>query len=439
MPHGLTILAAIRPGEEAALRDVLRPIGDDIKGKTVAAGNTRPHIDFLRSRSIHFARLVILRDPRRGPEATRLLYSANHDGNLDSHIAELIEITSDMDAIWGRCEGYSGVAEFPAFIRAHAQEPEAFYIAFREGTVEAIQRACALRRHVAEVLYTGSPSALASLVAQAAGSRTWVGRLTAAVARRVDQAIERVIRAAPIVVDLLRAVRRCGFANVLWATTRIIASLNRYPVFRFVNWITRNQLPPRKSVYSSVTLDNWAPWSPLVDGDGSPAAFATPPTFREDVITQNQLTLVTVIDPQHVQRVHAVMAGLGSYATRLAPSGSLIGISTIHFMKWLVIDGDQRLILLSDYDGSWENYIDEFAEMILSGLDAIWETSLGYPPDGARDLPAFKRFLRGHQVPAEVFFSAYPDQTILNVASNLRLASAVDTASEPLQDLLPTV
>ena len=36
------------------------------------------------------------------------------------------------------------------------------------------------------------------------------------------------------------------------------------------------------------------------------------------------------------------------------------------------------------------------------------ETVYGYPPDGARDLPAFKRFLRSHQVPSELFFSAYP-------------------------------
>ena len=72
-------------------------------------------------------------------------------------------------------------------------------------------------------------------------------------------------------------------------------------------------------------------------------------------------------------------------------------------------------MMVSDYDGSWESYIDEFAEMILSGLDAIWETSYGYPREGARDLPAFKRFLRLHQVPSEVFFSAYPEVTVLNI------------------------
>ena len=59
-----------------------------------------------------------------------------------------------------------------------------------------------------------------------------------------------------------------------------------------------------------------------------------------------------------------------------APPGSQIGISTIHFVRWLVIDDGRRLMMLSDYDGSWESYIDEFAELILSGLDAIWETSL---------------------------------------------------------------
>jgi hypothetical protein len=215
------------------------------------------------------------------------------------------------------------------------------------------------------------------------------------------------MRAAPIVLDVVRAVTRFGVRNVLAGVNRIIASLDRRPLFRFLNRITRNQMPPRRSSYSSVALDHCAPYAPLVAGDEVPSALLSLPAgYREDVITQNQLTLV-----------RAVMAAIDSYARRLSPPGSLLGISTIHFVRWLLIDGGRRLVLVSDYDNSWENYIDEFAEMILSGLDAIWETSLGYPPDGARDLPSFKRFLRSHQVPAEVFFSAYPDQTVLTIAA----------------------
>ena len=42
--------------------------------------------------------------------------------------------------------------------------------------------------------------------------------------------------------------------------------------------------------------------------------------------------------------------------------------------------------MVSDYDGSWESNIDEFAELILSGLDGIWE--VGWISPGRRgDLP----------------------------------------------------
>ena len=40
-PRTLTVLAAIRPGEEEPLRAVLRPIGDDIKGKRLEPGAVR--------------------------------------------------------------------------------------------------------------------------------------------------------------------------------------------------------------------------------------------------------------------------------------------------------------------------------------------------------------------------------------------------------------
>ena len=192
----------------------------------------------------------------------------------------------------------------------------------------------------------------------------------------------------------------------------------------------------------SVGLDHCTVPGPLVPGDEVPSGpdRQIPPTFREDVIAQNQLTLVTVVMPGQVGRVRAVMAAIDSYAKRLSPPGSLIGISTIHFVKWLVIDNGRRLIMVSDYDGSWENYIDEFAEMILSGLDAIWETSYGYPPDGARDLPAFKRFLRSHQVPAEIFFGAYPEETVLNIVNDRAFAQAcAGAAGHPLRGLLQRV
>ncbi len=400
-PQCLTVLAPIRPDNESGLRQLLRAIGDDINGKDLAAGRTRPHIAFVRSRHIHFARFAILNDPDRGPDRSRLLYTSIYDGSLEAHLDELVSITSDMNAIWGACEGYTGTNEFPMFVNARTQELAAYYTAFRDETVGTITSAIDARRRGQALQDGGGP------------------RVRATSRGHHDSLLRRAIRAAPIVSDVVRAVARSGFGHVYHGTRRIVASLERYPLFRLFNWITRNRIPPLRSRFSSLVLDQRAPFEPIVPGDEIPArAAAGAPALREDAVAQNQLTVVTVIDPARIDRVRAVMAAIDSYARRLAPPGSLIGISTIHFARWLVIDHGRRLLFVSDYDGSWESYIDEFAEMILTGLDAIWETSLGMPPDGARDLPAFKRFLRSHQVPSDVFYAAYPEETVLNVATD---------------------
>jgi len=408
-PECLTVLVPIKPGEVEALRLVLRPIGDDISGVRMPPGG-RPHIAFPQSRAIHFARFAILNDPDRGPDRARLLYASVFDGTLEAHAAELVALSSHPDAIWSHVEGYRGRDDFAGFLMDHVHQPAAFYIAFRDESVSSIKRAIAVREAQEKENGRRSSAQLAPF-------------------ERLSAAFRRIIRAAPIPIDLVVTVARHGFRDVYRGTLRILATLDRYHVFRLVNRLTRNRLPARRSPFSSAAIDTCAPPMPLVAGDEIPTVFAVPsgvpaPTFREDVVTQNQLTLVTVIGHDNTNRVRAVMSAIDSYAKRLAPAGSLIGISSIHFVRWLVIDNGRRLMMVSDYDGSWESYIDEFAEMILSGLDAIWETALGYPPDGARDLPAFKRFLRSHQVPAEVFFSAYPTQTVQNIANNARLRDA---------------
>ena len=138
-PTPLTVLAAIRRGEEATLGGMLRAIGDDINGRRLVPGE-RPHIDFRRCRRVHFARLAILTDPDRGPGCMRLLFASVYDGDLDAHLAELAAATSDMDAIWGKCAGYAGAASFGAFVRAHTQDVEAFYAAFPDETAASIRR-----------------------------------------------------------------------------------------------------------------------------------------------------------------------------------------------------------------------------------------------------------------------------------------------------------
>ena len=58
--------------------------------------------------------------------------------------------------------------------------------------------------------------------------------------------------------------------------------------------------------------------------------------------------------------------------------------------------------------------MDDFIDKVAWGLNAAFSNGYGFPKtrwlffDGARDELAFKQFLRSHQHPTEVWFSAYP-------------------------------
>ena len=93
--------------------------------------------------------------------------------------------------------------------------------------------------------------------------------------------------------------------------------------------------------------------------------------------------------------------------------GNLAGVKTIHFARWIFLDDKRRVIFASNYDGSLESYMDDFIDKIAWGLNIVFSNGFGYPRtnwliiDGARDELAFKDYLRLHQVPTRVWYSAY--------------------------------
>ena len=88
-------------------------------------------------------------------------------------------------------------------------------------------------------------------------------------------------------------------------------------------------------------------------------------------------------------------------------------MKTIHFARWVFLDGKRRVFFASNYDGSLESYMDDFIDKIAWGLNVVFSNGVGYPRTswlvlgGARDELAFKDYLRTHQVPTRVWYSAY--------------------------------
>jgi hypothetical protein len=208
------------------------------------------------------------------------------------------------------------------------------------------------------------------------------------------------------------------------AARQVNATLDRIWYIRLFNRLTLNSHPPPEHRFTQAPVDSTT--CEAEAGDESTPADAWDGVPSEDLVSQNQLTLVTLVRPEQAQRLRAVLSVIDLYGKRLAQPGSLVGISTIHTVRWALFDDDRRLLLASNYDGTWENYIDEFAELILSGLDAIWSSSVGWPKAGAQDVEALKHFLRCHQVPANVFYSAIPDATLVNIVDALALSERTE-------------
>jgi hypothetical protein len=147
---------------------------------------------------------------------------------------------------------------------------------------------------------------------------------------------------------------------------------------------------------------------------------------QENRVVQNHFASVADVKPGLFRwlLLKSVLKLIHLVAAISANQGSLSGITSIHFARWVVIDGGRRLLFLSNYDGSWENYLDDFIDLASIGLTAIWSNTVGFPRSyflvygGAQDELLFKTLVRQSQKASLVWFSAYPDHSIQNIETN---------------------
>ena len=401
-PKPLTVIAKIKPREEEALKQVLEKIGSDLTGN--------PYLRFPESRKTHFMRFAIINDPDNGP---RLLFAGNYDGSLESYLDELIEIGPGIDQIWNKCEGYPGKQDFLNFIRQHSHKAQTIFIAFRDETVESLRNKIAIRQHIQKFLdlkevadsldYPGIKPFL-DRVSKVPKDRPWwkvLGLSGLRVLERLGAVVDRIW---DLIGELILSVLRL-LGKFLGAPDR------------------RRQI----GEYTGVKVDI-----------GRTRAF----TLGEDLNRQNHLHLVSTIKPGRLCRLRFALFSINFAFRFLFPPGSLDTIQSIHFAHWVIFDRGKRLLFVTHYDGSWDNYLGDFADRASDGLNSIWNNVEGYPEAGAQDVAAFKQFFRNDQQPlSQVFYAAYPEVTIKNILRDReisrRLAANFDReATEQWLELL---
>ncbi|MFL9841881.1 hypothetical protein ABS767_12975 [Sphingomonas sp. ST-64] len=122
--------------------------------------------------------------------------------------------------------------------------------------------------------------------------------------------------------------------------------------------------------------------------------------------------------------------------SRSLPStlSGLLGLGFIHFARWVIIRRDQwpqlgqppanlsndYMLFCSNFNGTWDQYIDAFADGIPGGLDLFWYSSTRYP--NSIPITPFKDYIRANQVDTSYYYNATPGSGQRDIKLALKLS-----------------
>lgn len=154
---------------------------------------------------------------------------------------------------------------------------------------------------------------------------------------------------------------------------------------------------------------------------------------REDWIPQNHMGSVVLVRPGVLRTViiRAGHLGLGLVLRAKAADGYLGSMRTVHFAHWAFVNNGGRLMFFSNFDQSWESYLDDFIEKAHVGLTLAWGCGVGFPPtrflieDGASHGRRFKAWARHSMAVSRFWYSAYPAFTVDQIERQNRVADGL--------------
>jgi hypothetical protein len=117
-----------------------------------------------------------------------------------------------------------------------------------------------------------------------------------------------------------------------------------------------------------------------------------------------------------------------------ATLSGLLGLGFIHFARWVIIRRDQwpqlgqppaklsndYMLFCSNFNGTWDQYIDAFADGIPGGLDLFWYSSTKYP--NSIPIAPFKSYIRANQVDTNYYYNATPGSGQRDIKLALKLS-----------------
>lgn len=119
----------------------------------------------------------------------------------------------------------------------------------------------------------------------------------------------------------------------------------------------------------------------------------------------------------------------------------LINLSFIEFARWVIVPRDRfpffakgqsredlqydYLLFFSNFNGTWNQYIDAFSAVLSKGLNLVWRWSEKFP--GSVPVTLFKEYIARVQFDTDYYYSSYPHATANDVKSAHVVQSSFDS------------
>lgn len=130
---------------------------------------------------------------------------------------------------------------------------------------------------------------------------------------------------------------------------------------------------------------------------------------------------------------------------------SLVQLSFIHFARWVIVkrrqfphvDPEQPaeqlrydyMLFFSNFNGTWNQYIDAFSAVLSTGLNLIWRWSEKFP--GSVPVTPFKQHIARCQFDTDYYYTAYPYATTNDVKAAHRVHAAVEELETNCASMTP--
>jgi hypothetical protein len=411
------VLAPVVPSRERELRGMLASMNE-------GPGRVNPDnvlIPFAKFENLHFARLLILDDkttedvrvynlqPKTYP--LYLAFLGDIDGDEASFLAELVKVAaSGLQMLFSCCAGFEPGTDLLVWMKEHRKPSIANYVNWPGRTVRHIREEAMLQQAVEG--YIQANSSLQNL-----SPREIYAKVRAFILAEKDSGRLKLTPESPTplgwwIANLLHLVGIPLLVLILSPILIVIAPF----------YIIRLRMLEKTDPEVCPTVDQ---------------AYSEELSRGEDHYVTNQFSAMGSFKPGLLR----LLTGIGvlttvNYAARhIVRPGRLGRVRTIHFARWVFLDGTDRMIFCSNYDGSVESYMDDFINKTGFGLNAAFGNGIGYPRtnwlvlDGCADERKYVEYLRRHTLPTQVWYQVCPGLTAIDLERNWRIRKGLEASS----------